>query len=139
MVSLTPHQQDVDAAVLTAFLPGHSTGLRPLLMTVRLFPNTSWFMMSNPKIPSQTPFVLSCSRATIFHRCPPSFTLTGTRRVCLPGGGLATVALPESQCQDASHWGEQRKRRRRCHDLWPSSSPPPPLRFPAFMLMVPAA
>lgn len=49
-----------------------------------LFPNSSWFMMSNPKIPSKTLFLLSCSRATSFRRCLPSFTLTGTRRVCLP-------------------------------------------------------
>lgn len=95
-------------------------------------------MMSNPKIPSQTVFVLSHSRATSFPRCLPSFTLTGT--ACLAAWrqwdwrGLTSTPLTESQCQE-----EQQKRRGCCRDLWPSFSPHQPLHVPAFMLIVSAA
>lgn len=47
-----------------------------------LFLNGPWLVMSNPKIPSNTVFLLSYSRATSFHSCLPCFTLTGT--ACLP-------------------------------------------------------
>lgn len=70
-----------------------------------LFPNSSWLMMSNPKILSQTLFVLSHSRATSVLCCLPSFALTGT--ACLPPWrrwdwrGLTSTPLTESQCQEA--------------------------------------
>lgn len=104
-----------------------------------LFPNSSWFMMSNPKIPSKTLFLLSCSRATSFRRCLPSFTLTGTRRVCLPDANGTDGGWRARRSLNHNVKKRRQKRRGRCHDLWPSFSPPPPLHFPAFMLMASAA
>lgn len=72
-------------------------------------------MVSNPKIPSKTLFVLSHSQATSFPRCLPSFTLTGT--ACLPPRcqwdwrGLTSTPLAESQRQGETRWKNSQKKR----------------------------
>lgn len=96
-------------------LPTFTLHLPVSTLNDTLFPNSSWFLMSNPKIPSKTLFVLSHSRATSFPRCLPSFTLTGT--ACLPPGrqwewrGLTSTPLIESQCQEATRWKNSKKER----------------------------
>lgn len=96
-------------------LPTFTLHLPVSTLNDSLFPNSSWFMMSNPKIPSKTLFVLSHSWATSFPRCLPSFTLTGT--ACLPPWcqwdwrGLTSTLLTESQCQEATRWKNSKKER----------------------------
>lgn len=96
-------------------LPTFTLHLPVSALNDSLFPNSSWFLMSNPKIPSKTLFVLSPSRATSFPRCLPGFTLTGT--ACLPPGrqwewrGLTNTPLTESQCQEATRWKNSKKER----------------------------
>ncbi len=102
-----------------------------------LFLNRPWLMMSNPKIPSNTVFVLSYSRATSFHSCLPCFTLTGT--ACLPPQrqrdwrGLTNAPLSESQCQETMRWRRTAKGKgavtpcgRPSHSSTPHPPPPPP-------------
>lgn len=99
-----------------------------------LFLNGPWLMMSNPKIPSNTMFVLSYSRATSFHSCLPCFTLTGT--ACLlprrqrDWRGLTSTPLSESQCQETTRWRRTAKGKGAvtpCGRPSHSSTPPPPL------------
>lgn len=96
-------------------LPTFTLHLPVSTLNDSLFPNRSWFMMSNPKILSKTLLVLSHSRATSFPRCLPSFTLTGT--ASLPPRhqwdwrGLTSTPLTESQCQEAPRWKNSKKER----------------------------
>lgn len=96
-------------------LPTFTLHLPVSTLNDSLFPNRSWFMMSNPKILSKTLLVLSHSRATSFPRCFPSFTLTGT--ASLPPWhqwdwrGLTSTPLTESQCQEATRWKNSKKER----------------------------
>lgn len=80
-------------------LPTFTLHLPVSTLNDSLFPNSSWFMMSNPKIPSKTLFVLSHSRATSFPRCLPSFTLTGT--ACLPPWRQMGLTGAD---EHAAHW-----------------------------------
>lgn len=115
--------------------------LRTSIPNDGLFLNRPWLLMSNPKIPSNTVFVLSYSRATSFHSCLPCFTLTGT--ACLlpdangTDGGWRTRRSVNHNVKKNDALEKNSKREGCCHALWPSfslshtsaSSNPPPLPF----------
>lgn len=115
-------------------LPTFTLHLPISILNDGLFLNGPWLMMSNPKIPSNTVFVLSHSRATSFHSCLPCFTLTGT--ACLPPWsqqdwrGLTSSAahwITMSRKRCAEEEQQKKKREGCCHALWLSFSLPPTL------------
>lgn len=129
VVSRTTHQQHVFVAVLAAFLPSRSVCLF-YSSSQFWFPNTSWFMMSHPKIPSQTPIRVKPQMSNkLFPAVSPSFALTG---VCLPWRqwdwrGLTSAPLTGSQCQEAVRWKNSEKARVpwRLAAVLPTASPSP--------------
>lgn len=156
MVSPTRRQQwanvrplDQSVRVICSSLSTFTLHLPISVLNNWLFLNRPWLMMSNPKIPSNTVFVLSYSRATSFHSCLPCFTLTGT--ACLPPRhqrdwrGLTNAAAQWITMSRNDALKKNSKREGCCHALWPSFSlfhtsvsPLPPPCFPAFMLIVSA-
>lgn len=145
--SSTMSRCPVAQRVIRASLPTFTLHLPISILNDGLFLSGPWLMMSNPKIPFNTVFVLSHSRATSFHSCLPCFTLTGT--ACLPppeadgtDGGWRAAPLAESQCQETVRWRRTAKKKKGregcCLASWLSFSvlPPPPAPFPTFMLIV---
>lgn len=135
--SSTMSRCPVAQRAIRSSLPTFTLHLPISILNDGLFLSGPWLMMSNPKIPFNTVFVLSHSRATSFHSCLPCFTLTGT--ACLPppeadgtDGGWRAAPLTESQCQETVRWRrtakkkKEKKREGCCLASWLSFSVLPP-------------
>lgn len=114
--SSTMSRCPVAQRAICSSLPTFTLHLPISILNDGLFLSGPWLMMSNPKIPFNTVFVLSHSRATSFHSCLPCFTLTGT--ACLPppeadgtDGGWRAAPLTESQCQETVRWRRSAKKK----------------------------
>lgn len=72
-----------------------------------LFPNSSWFMMSNPKIPSKNPVPVKLQPSNKLSPLSPQLHFN-RYEACLPPWrqrdwrGLTSAPLVESQCQEAT-------------------------------------